>query len=153
MDQTEILSLYKESRSKGFGLEVKRRIIIGTYALSSGYYDAYYKKASQVRTLIMNDFKKAFDSCDLLLSPVSPSPAGVIGEHSDDPLKLYLSDIFTISANLAGLPALSVPCGFTKENLPVGLHLMGRHFDEETLLRAAYGFEQATDFHKARPAL
>ncbi|MFA6009046.1 MAG: Asp-tRNA(Asn)/Glu-tRNA(Gln) amidotransferase subunit GatA [Desulfobacteraceae bacterium] len=153
MDQTELLSLYKESRSKGFGLEVKRRIIIGTYALSSGYYDAYYKKASQVRTLIMNDFKKAFDSCDLLLSPVSPSPAGVIGEHSDDPLKLYLSDIFTISANLAGLPALSVPCGFTKENLPVGLHLMGRHFDEETLLRAAYGFEQATDFHKARPAL
>lgn len=152
-EPSDLLSLYKRSRSEGFGLEVKRRIIIGTYALSSGYYDAYYKKASQVRTLIMDDFKKAFESCDLLLSPVSPSPAGVIGENADDPLKLYLSDIFTISANLAGLPALSVPCGFTKENMPVGLHLMGRHFDEETLLKAAYTFEQATDFHKKRPPL
>jgi aspartyl-tRNA(Asn)/glutamyl-tRNA(Gln) amidotransferase subunit A len=153
MDQSDLLDMYKSTRSRGFGLEVKRRIIIGTYALSSGYYDAYYKKASQVRTLIINDFKRAFDSCDLLLSPVSPSPAGVIGEHSDDPLKLYLSDIFTISANLAGLPAMSVPCGFTKDALPVGLHLMGRHFDEKTLLRTAFAFEQATDFHKKRPPL
>ncbi len=153
MDQSELLSMYKETRSKGFGLEVKRRIIIGTYALSSGYYDAYYKKASQVRTLIINDFKKAFETCDLLLSPVSPSPAGIIGEHSDDPLKLYLSDIFTISANLAGLPAMSVPCGFTKHELPVGLHLMGRHFDEATLLKTAYSFEQATEFHKKRPQI
>ena len=153
MDQTELIDLYKQSRSKGFGLEVKRRIIIGTYALSSGYYDAYYKKASQVRTLIMNDFKKAFETCDVILSPVSPSPAAKLGENSEDPLKMYLSDIFTISANLAGLPALSVPCGFTKTNLPVGLHLMGKHFDEKTLLDMALQFEQATDFHKKRPGL
>lgn len=153
IDQSELLSLYKETRSQGFGLEVKRRIIIGTYALSSGYYDAYYKKASQVRTLIIDDFKKAFEACDLLLSPVSPSPAGIIGEHSDDPLKLYLADIFTISANLAGLPAMSVPCGFTQTGLPVGLHLMGRHFDEATLLKTAFSFEQATEFHKKRPVI
>lgn len=153
MDQTDLMDMYKSSRSKGFGLEVQRRIIIGTYALSSGYYDAYYKKASQVRTLIIRDFKQAFESCDLLLSPVSPSPAGKIGEHSEDPLKLYLSDIFTISANLAGLPGLSVPCGFTGTGLPLGLHLMGRHFDEATLLNVAHQFETATEFHTRRPAL
>lgn len=153
MDETDLLKMYKSSRSKGFGLEVQRRIIIGTYALSSGYYDAYYKKASQVRTLIIRDFKKAFDACDLMLSPVSPSPAGKIGEHSEDPLKLYLSDIFTISANLAGLPGLSVPCGFTGAGLPVGLHLMGRHFDEATLMNVGHQFETATDFHTRRPSL
>lgn len=152
-DAGDLLDMYRQSRSQGFGLEVKRRIIIGTYALSSGYYDAYYKKASQVRTLIIDDFKKAFESCDLLLSPVSPSPAGALGENADDPLKMYLADIFTIPANLAGIPALSVPCGFTKERLPVGLHLMGRHFDEATVLRAGYSFEQATDFHGKRPGL
>ena len=152
-DAADLLDMYQKSRSQGFGLEVKRRIIIGTYALSSGYYDAYYKKASQVRTLIIDDFKKALESCDLLLSPVSPSPAAALGENADDPLKMYLADIFTIPANLAGIPALSVPCGFTRDNLPVGLHLMGRHFDEATLLRAGYSFEQATDFHLKRPKL
>lgn len=153
MDQDDLLDMYTSSRSKGFGLEVQRRIIIGTYALSSGYYDAYYKKASQVRTLIVRDFRNAFESCDLLLSPVSPSPASRIGEHSEDPLRMYLSDIFTISANMAGIPGLSLPCGFSSGGLPVGLHLMGRHFDEATLLNVAHQFEQATDFHKQKPQL
>lgn len=153
MDQTELLDMYRKTRSRGFGLEVQRRIIIGTYALSSGYYDAYYNKASQVRTLIIRDFKAAFESCDLLLSPVSPSPASRIGQNAEDPLKMYLSDIFTISANLAGIPALSVPCGFDHRGLPVGLHLMGRHFDEATLLNVAHGFESATDVHTRRPNL
>jgi aspartyl-tRNA(Asn)/glutamyl-tRNA(Gln) amidotransferase subunit A len=153
MDQTELLDMYRKTRSRGFGLEVQRRIIIGTYALSSGYYDAYYNKASQVRTLIIRDFKAAFESCDLLLSPVSPSPASRIGQDAEDPLKMYLSDIFTISANLAGIPALSVPCGFDHRGLPVGLQLMGRHFDEATLLNVAHGFESATDVHTRRPNL
>ncbi|MBU1170297.1 MAG: Asp-tRNA(Asn)/Glu-tRNA(Gln) amidotransferase subunit GatA [Proteobacteria bacterium] len=153
MEQTELVDMYKKSRSRGFGLEVQRRIIIGTYALSSGYYDAYYKKASQVRTLIIRDFKAAFESCDILISPVSPSPASIIGQHSEDPLKMYLSDIFTISANMAGIPGLSVPCGFNQMGLPVGLHLMGRHFDEATLLNVAHCFESATDFHTKRPSL
>lgn len=152
-EQAELLEMYKKTRSEGFGLEVQRRIIIGTYALSSGYYDAYYKKASQVRTLIMQDFKKAFETCDILLSPVSPSPAGKIGENSEDPLKMYLSDIFTISANLAGIPGISVPCGFSENGLPIGLHIMGNHFDEATLLKAAFNFEKATEFHKNRPQI
>lgn len=153
MEQTGLLDLYKKSRSKGFGMEVQRRIIIGTYALSSGYYEAYYKKASQVRTLIIRDFKTAFESCDVILSPVSPSAASKIGQNSEDPLKMYLSDIFTISANLAGVPGISVPCGFNQNGLPVGLHLMGRHFDEATLLNVAHCFETATDFHTRRPSL
>jgi len=152
-EKTDLMDMYKSTRSKGFGSEVQRRIIIGTYCLSAGYYDAYYGKASQVRTLIMEDFKKAFNSCDVILSPVTPTPAFKIGENVDDPLTMYLSDIFTLSANLAGIPGMSVPCGFSKTGLPIGLQIMGSHFGEEKILRTAYNFEQATDFHKKKPAL
>jgi len=152
-EMTDLLDMYKSTRSKGFGSEVQRRIIIGTYCLSAGYYDAYYGKASQVRTLIMEDFKKAFNSCDVILSPVAPTPAFKIGENVDDPLTMYLSDIFTLSANLAGIPGMSVPCGFSKTGLPIGLQIMGSHFGEEKILRTAYNFEQATDFHKKKPTI
>jgi aspartyl-tRNA(Asn)/glutamyl-tRNA(Gln) amidotransferase subunit A len=137
-----LLAMFKNSRSAGFGAEVKRRIIIGTYALSSGYYDAYYKKASQVRTLIVEDFKKVFATCDVLASPVTPTPAWKLAEKIDDPLSVYLSDILTISANLAGIPGISVPCGFSGAGLPIGLQLQAAHFQEEKLLRAAYNLEQ-----------
>ncbi len=149
-DPADLLDLYQQSRSKGLGLEVQRRIIIGTYALSSGYYDAYYKKASQVRTLITEDFNKAFDTCDIILSPVTPEPAPKLGENTEDPLKMYLSDIFTLSANLAGIPGISVPCGFSKKGMPIGLQMMGKHFDEATLLKAAWHFEKSTCFHTKR---
>jgi aspartyl-tRNA(Asn)/glutamyl-tRNA(Gln) amidotransferase subunit A len=149
----DLLEMYRSTRSRGFGPEVQRRIILGTYALSAGYYDAYYGKASQVRTLIMADFQKAFETCDVILSPVAPTPAFPIGENIDDPLTMYLSDVFTLSANLAGIPGMSVPCGFSGEGLPIGLQIMGNHFDEETLLRVAYAFEQATEFHLRKPAL
>ncbi len=149
--QKDLLEMYRSTRSQGFGLEVQRRIVIGTYCLSAGYYDAYYGKASQVRTLIMEDFKQAFETCDLILSPVAPAPAFAIGENADDPLTMYLSDIFTLSANLAGIPAMSVPCGFSKDGLPIGLQLMASHFNEEMLFKAAYNFEQATEFHKRKP--
>jgi aspartyl-tRNA(Asn)/glutamyl-tRNA(Gln) amidotransferase subunit A len=152
-EKTDLMDMYKSTRSKGFGPEVQRRIIIGTYCLSAGYYDAYYGKASQVRTLIMEDFKNAFNSCDVILSPVAPTPAFKIGENVDDPLTMYLSDIFTLSANLAGIPGMSVPCGFSKTGLPIGLQIMGSHFGEEKILKTAYNFEQATDFHKKKPAL
>ncbi len=152
-DKKDLIEMYKSTRSKGFGPEVQRRIIIGTYCLSSGYYDAYYGKASQVRTLITNDFKNAFETCDAILSPVAPTPAFSIGEVVDDPLTLYLLDIFTLSANLAGIPGISIPCGFSGDGLPIGLQLMGKHFDEQTLLKVAYNFEQATDFHKRKPKL
>lgn len=151
--ENDLIQMYRQTRSKGFGEEVQRRIIIGTYALSAGYYDAYYGKASQVRTLIGQDFKNAFDTCDVLISPVAPTPAFKIGEKVDDPLTMYLSDIFTLAANLAGIPGMSVPCGFSTGGLPIGLQIMGRHFDEELLLKVARNFEQATDFHKKRPAL
>lgn len=137
-----LLDMYKETRSTGFGAEVKRRILIGTYALSSGYYDAYYKKASQVRTLILEDFKNVFRSCDVLISPVTPTPAWKIGENSEDPLALYMSDILTISANLAGIPGMSVPGGFTNEGLPVGVQLQGAHFQEEKLLQVGFNLEK-----------
>ena len=137
--------MYRKTRSSGFGDEVKRRILIGTYALSSGYYNAYYKKASQVRTLILNDYKNAFEHCDLIVSPVTPTPAWKFGEKSDDPLSMYLSDILTISANLAGIPGLSVPGGFTSDGLPVGVQLQGPHFSESKLLQAGYHFEQGLD--------
>ena len=150
---SELLQMYRVTRSHGFGAEVQRRIIIGTYCLSAGYYDAYYGKASQVRTLIVGDFTRAFEQCDLIACPVAPTPAFRIGEKIDDPLTMYLSDIFTISANLAGIPAISVPCGFSGAGLPIGLQLMGSHFSEETLFRAAHAFEQATDFHRRRPVL
>jgi len=152
-DRSDLMEMYRNTRSEGFGPEVQRRIIIGTYCLSAGYYDAYYGKASQVRTLIMEDFKKAFESCDAILSPVTPSPAFPVGENIDDPLTMYLSDIFTLSANLAGIPGISVPCGFSSKGLPIGLQIMGRHFNEEMLLKIAYNFEQATDFHKKKPVL
>jgi aspartyl-tRNA(Asn)/glutamyl-tRNA(Gln) amidotransferase subunit A len=149
----DLMTMYCNTRSLGFGPEVQRRIIIGTYCLSAGYYDAYYGKASQVRTLIMEDFKKAFETCDAILCPVAPTAAFKIGEKIDDPLTMYLSDIFTLSANLAGIPGLSVPCGFSSEGLPIGLQIMGKHFDEEMLLKVAYGFEQATEFHKKKPKI
>ncbi len=148
-----LMEMYRSTRSKGFGSEVQRRIILGTYSLSAGYYDAYYKKASQVRTLIMEDFKKAFKTCDVILAPVAPTPAFKIGEKIDDPLTMYLSDIFTLSANLAGIPGMSVPCGFSSNGLPIGLQIMGKHFNEEMLFKVGYNFEQATDFHKKKPGL
>ncbi len=142
MEADTLLDMYKQTRSKGFGAEVKRRILIGTYALSSGYYDAYYKKASQVRTLILNDFKTTFQSCDVLISPVTPTPAWKMGENTEDPLAVYLSDILTISANLAGIPGMSVPGGFTTEGLPVGVQLQAAHFQEEKLLKTGFNLEQ-----------
>lgn len=152
-EQNDLLEMYRTTRLKGFGAEVQRRILLGTYALSAGYYDAYYLKASQVRTLIMNDFKAAFEQCDVIASPVTPTPATPIGAHQDDPLAMYLSDIYTLSANLAGIPGISLPCGFSNEGLPIGLQLMAGHFQEEVLLKAAHHFEQATEFHRARPEL
>ena len=149
----QLIDMYRRTRSAGFGAEVQRRIIIGTYCLSAGYYDAYYGKASQVRTLIRQDFEKAFARCDAIVTPVAPTTAFPIGEKVDDPLQMYLSDIFTLSANMAGIPGLSVPCGFSADGLPIGVQFMGRHFDEATLLRLAYHFEQATEFHKRKPGV
>ena len=151
--QNELIQMYRRTRSRGFGPEVQRRIIIGTYCLSAGYYDAYYGKASQIRSLIIDDFSTAFEACDLIVSPVAPTPAFKIGEKVDDPLTMYLTDIFTLSANLAGIPGMSVPCGFSKKGLPIGLQLLGSHFNEEMLLKVAYNFEQATEFHKKKPSL
>ena len=148
-----LLEMYNRSRSQGFGDEVKRRILIGTYALSAGYYDAYYKKASQVRTLIKEDFARAFASCDLLVSPVVPTPAWAIGAGADDPLSLYLSDILTLSANLAGTPGMSVPCGFSSQGLPIGVQLQAAHFQEEILLRAAHNLEQRAGIVGRKPPL
>ncbi|MBB5347490.1 Asp-tRNA(Asn)/Glu-tRNA(Gln) amidotransferase subunit GatA [Desulfoprunum benzoelyticum] len=142
MKADTLMSMYKDTRSAGFGTEVKRRILIGTYALSSGYYDAYYKKASQVRTMILRDFQAAYESCDVLVSPVTPTPAWKQGENSDNPLAVYLSDILTISANLAGIPGISVPGGFSSDGLPIGIQIQGRHFDEGSLLRVAYALEK-----------
>jgi len=149
-DAGNLIDMYMKTRDEGFGPEVKRRIMLGTYVLSAGYYDAYYKKAQQVRTLIKGDFDKAFERVDAILTPTSPTPAFKIGEKTDDPLQMYLSDIFTISANLAGIPAISIPCGFTDGKLPVGLQILGKHFDEERILQTAYAYEQATEWHKIR---
>lgn len=149
----DLIDMYMKSRAQGFGPEVKRRIILGTYALSSGYYDAYYKKAQQVRTLIKNDFENAFKKVDVIVTPTSPTAAFRLGEKTADPLQMYLADIFTISVNLAGVPGISVPCGFTSGNLPIGLQLIGRHFDEETLLKASFAYEQSTEWHERKPAL
>jgi aspartyl-tRNA(Asn)/glutamyl-tRNA(Gln) amidotransferase subunit A len=151
--QKNLMEMYRSTRTMGFGPEVQRRIIIGTYCLSAGYYDAYYGKASQVRTLIIEDFKRAFEACDVILTPVAPTPAFKIGENVEDPLKMYLSDIFTLSANLAGIPGMSVPCGFSKEGLPIGLQILGPHFNEGKLLQVAYNFEQATEHHNRKPAI
>ena len=152
-DSKDLLDMYMNTRAQGFGPEVKRRIMLGTYTLSSGYYDAYYKKAQQVRTLIKNDFENAFRTVDLIVTPTSPTPAFKLGEKTDDPLQMYLADIFTISVNLAGVPAISTPCGFTTNNLPVGLQLIGKHFDEASLLQASYAFEQSTEWHRRKPDL
>ena len=144
--------MYEATRARGFGAEVKRRIMLGTYALSAGYYDAYYLKAQQVRTLIRMDFQKVFDTCDALVTPVSPTTAFRLGEKTADPVTMYLSDIFTISVNLAGLPALALPCGADTAGLPVGLQVIGRPFDEETVLRVGHAYEQSTEWHRRRPA-
>jgi len=149
----DLLDTYLQTRSQGFGPEVKRRIMLGTYALSAGYYDAYYKKGQQVRTLIKRDFDDSFKTVDVIATPTAPTAAFKIGEKSADPLQMYLSDIFTISVNLAGIPAIAIPCGFTSENLPVGLQLLGRHFDEESIIHAAYAYEQATEWHRRKPKL
>ncbi len=148
-----LLEMYANTRTQAFGAEVRRRIMLGTYALSAGYYDAYYKKASQVRALIRRDFDQAFARCDLIATPVAPTPAFRLGEKMTDPLTMYLSDIFTISANLAGIPGISAPCGFSSLGLPIGLQLLGPPFGEATLLQAAYAFEQATDFHCRKPPI
>jgi aspartyl-tRNA(Asn)/glutamyl-tRNA(Gln) amidotransferase subunit A len=154
VDGADPIELYSKTRGAGFGAEVKRRIILGTYVLSSGYYDAYYLRAQKVRTLIRNDFLKAFERVDAIVTPTSPTAAFKIGEKSDDPLQMYLSDIFTISCNLAGICGLSLPCGFTKSpKLPIGLQLLGRPFGEETLLKIAHAFEQNTDWRKEKPPL
>jgi aspartyl-tRNA(Asn)/glutamyl-tRNA(Gln) amidotransferase subunit A len=149
-DPDDLYDLYCRSRGEGFGAEVKRRIMTGTYVLSAGYYDAYYLKAQQVRHLIADDFKKAFETVDVIAGPTSPTPAFKLGDKTDDPITMYLNDIYTIGANLAGLPGVSTPCGFV-EGLPVGLHLVGPHFGEEVLLRCAHNYEQLTEWHKACP--
>ncbi|MDX2253629.1 MAG: Asp-tRNA(Asn)/Glu-tRNA(Gln) amidotransferase subunit GatA [Nitrospira sp.] len=147
----DLADLYMKTRQEGFGPEVKRRIMLGTYVLSAGYYDAYYGKAQAVRTLVCQDFEAAFKEVDLIVTPATPTPAFKLGEKSEDPLQMYLSDIFTISVNLAGLPAIALPCGFSKSGLPIGLQLIGRPFEEETILRAAYAYEQATEWRTKKP--
>ncbi|HLD88287.1 MAG TPA: amidase, partial [Candidatus Omnitrophota bacterium] len=148
-----LIDMIEETRSQGFGNEAKRRIMLGTYALSSGYYDAYYLRGQKVRTLIKGDFDAVFKDCDAVLTPTSPTTAFKIGEKTNDPLSMYLSDIYTIPANLAGVPALSVPCGFSKQGLPIGLQLTAKAFAEETLLRIAYTYEQNTEWHLRKPAI
>jgi aspartyl-tRNA(Asn)/glutamyl-tRNA(Gln) amidotransferase subunit A len=150
---SNLRDMYMRTRDEGFGAEVKRRIMLGTYALSAGYYEAYYKKAQQIRTLIRRDFGEAFRDVDALVAPVAPTPAFKIGEKTDDPLQMYLSDVFTIPVNLAGIPGISVPCGFSSTGLPIGLQIIGKPFDEETVLRLAYAFEQQTDYHRRKPPL
>ena len=148
----DLREIYKKSRSEGFGAEVKRRIILGTYVLSSGYYDAYYKKAQQVRTLVVNKFNEVFANYDVILTPTSPTVAFDIGSKSTNPLEMYLADICTVSVNIAGLPGISIPCGIDKEGMPIGMQLIGNKFQEETILNAAYTFEQAIDFrNKYKP--
>ena len=144
---------YFKTRGQGFGDEVKRRIMLGTYALSAGYYDAYYGKASQVRTLIKQDFDKAFEQVDIILAPTTPTTAFKMGENTSDPLQMYLADVFTIAANLAGVCGINVPCGYDDNNLPIGLQLIGPAFGEDVILRAAHAYEQSTEWHKKHPSL
>src|SRR3989440_1698660 len=148
-----LMEMYMKTRQEGFGAEVKRRIMLGTYALSAGYYDAYYGKAQAVRTLIKRDFDEAFKEVDVIVTPTMPTPAFKLGEKIQDPLQMYLSDIYTISVNLAGVPAISLPCGLSSGKLPIGLQIIGRPFEEEKVLRAAYAYEQATEWHLKRPSL
>ena len=152
-DAKDIVDVYFKSRAEGFGEEVKRRIILGSYVLSSGYYDAYYLRAQKVRTLIRGDFEKAFESVDVIMTPTSPTKAFKFGEKTSDPLSMHLSDICTINVNLAGLPGVSVPCGFTSDNMPVGLQMIGKAFDEASLLSYAYAYEQSCQWHKVHPKL
>lgn len=157
VDANDMIGMHQKTRTRGFGDEAKRRILLGTYSLSSGYYDAYYLKAMKVRSKIIRDFKQVFRGkekvCDVILTPTAPTAAFKIGEKMGDPLSMYLSDVFTIPANLAGIPAISVPCGFTGEGLPVGLQFIGKEFDEESLIQVAYAFERNTDFHTKEPKL
>ncbi|MCM3397868.1 Asp-tRNA(Asn)/Glu-tRNA(Gln) amidotransferase subunit GatA [Oceanobacillus profundus] len=148
-----LIDVFKKSRSEGFGPEVKKRIMLGTFALSSGYYDAYYKKAQKVRTLIKQDFDKIFEDFDVIVGPTSPTTAYKVGELIDDPLTMYANDILTIPVNLAGVPGISLPCGFSENGLPIGLQIIGKYFDESTVYNAAHAFEQATEHHKKRPQL
>jgi aspartyl-tRNA(Asn)/glutamyl-tRNA(Gln) amidotransferase subunit A len=148
-----LIDMYKKTRQAGFQEEAKRRIILGTFVLSHGYYDAYYLRAQKVRTLIKQDFDEVFKECDCIVTPTSPTAAFKIGEKIDDPLKMYLSDIYTISANLAGIPAISIPCGFTKKGLPVGLQILAKPFGEEVLFRVAHAYEQNTGWHKMKPEI
>ena len=147
---TNLEDLYRNSRSEGFGKEVKRRILVGTYALSAGYYDAYYLKAQKVRSLIARDFSDAYKEVDLILGPTTPDIAFKIGEKMNDPIAMYLSDVYTVSTNLAGLPAISIPMGF-KENMPLGLQIIGKHFDEENILRISHLYQKETDWHLMEP--
>ena len=153
LDSPLVIRMYRQSRAEGFGPEVKRRIMLGTYALSAGYYDAYYKKALKVRRLIRRDFDRAFEEVDLIAGPVAPTPAFKIGEKVDDPLSMYLFDLYTASTNLAGIGGISIPCGFSAAGLPIGLHLQAPPFEEERLLRGAHMFQQATDWHTRRPGI
>jgi aspartyl-tRNA(Asn)/glutamyl-tRNA(Gln) amidotransferase subunit A len=141
-DVKTLSEMYRRSRDQGFGAEVKRRIMLGTYALSAGYYDAYYLKAQKVRTLLTRDFEQAFQKVDAIVTPTSPTAAFRLGEKSNDPLAMYLADIYTVTADLAGIPGISVPCGQTREKLPIGLQILGKHFDEATILRIAHAYEQ-----------
>ncbi|MCL0311906.1 Asp-tRNA(Asn)/Glu-tRNA(Gln) amidotransferase subunit GatA [Apilactobacillus sp. TMW 2.2459] len=152
-DAKNLEELYVKSRSEGFGDEVKRRIMLGTYSLSAGSYDAYFKKAAEIRTLIINDFKKVFNDYDLIMTPTTPTPAFGIGEENDDPLTMYMNDALTIPANMAGIPGMSVPAGFSKDGMPIGMQLLARHFDEESIYKAGYAFEQNTDFHTKTPKM
>jgi len=148
----DLEEMYSKTRDEGFGAEVKRRIMLGTYSLSSGYYDAYYLKAQQVRTLIYKDFMKAFEKYDVLITPTTPDVAFKIGEKVADPIQMYLSDIFTVSVNMGTVPAISLPCGF-KNNLPIGMQIIGKPFDEETILNVAHVFERMNDYYKSFPEL
>jgi len=148
----DLFDMYCRTRAEGFGAEVKQRILVGTYVLSHGYYDAYYLQAQKVRRLIAQDFARAFERCDLIVGPTSPSTAFELGAKTDDPVQMYLNDIFTVPAPLAGLPALSIPCGFDAKGLPVGLQLTGKHFSEAKLLGAAHRYQQATDWHSRVPS-
>ncbi len=145
--------MFEETRHAGFGNEAKRRIMLGTYSLSSGYYDAYYLRGQKVRTLIKNDFDTAFKECDAIITPTSPTTAFKVGEKASNPLSMYLSDVYTISANLSGIPAASIPCGFSKSGMPIGLQIITKPFDEEMMFRIAYTYEQSTDWHKKKANL